>query len=353
METIQASTYSVHFRAHGYVQLQQLIAEKQYSSIFIIVDDNTLDCCYPYFMQHLAISDTPLEVIQIEAGELYKTIETCVGIWNAMTELGADRKSLMITLGGGVITDLGGFVASTFKRGIDFVNIPTTLLSMVDASVGGKTGVDLGVLKNQIGLFSNPEMVLIDPEYLQTLAAREIRSGTAEIIKYGLTYDANLYQQIKTNSQLNIVDLIHPSIAIKNKVVLQDPKEVNLRKILNFGHTIGHAVESYFLEHDDKDNLTHGEAIAIGMICECYISSILLNFPQEKVSDIKNTILAIYGQVIITNDDMNSIIAFLKHDKKNVGGHVNFVLLHDLEDFKLDCKVEHNLVIDSLRYYNQ
>ena len=201
MKSIQAATYFVHFEEDGYKNLTNLIEESNYSSIFILVDEHTIELCYPRFIQRFA-TNKPIEVIEIEAGEIHKNIETCVGVWNAITELGGDRKSLLITLGGGVITDLGGFVASTFKRGIDFVNIPTTLLSMVDASVGGKTGVDLGVLKNQIGLFSNPEMVLIDTEFLQTVSPREIRSGTAEIIKYGLTYDIKLFNEIKENKNL-------------------------------------------------------------------------------------------------------------------------------------------------------
>ena len=269
-----------------------------------------------------------------------------------MTELGADRKSLMITFGGGVITDMGGFVSSAFKRGIDFINIPTTLLSMVDASVGGKTGVDLGVLKNQIGFFANPQMVIVDPEYLQTLSDREIRSGTAEILKYGLTYDVHLFNEIKDNSDLNIVDLIHRSIEIKNEVVIEDPKEAGLRKILNYGHTLGHAIESYFLETESKENLTHGEAIAIGMVCESYMSAKLLGFPFDVVDQIKETVLKIYGKIEILESDFDAITALLKHDKKNVGGNVNFVLLNKLEDFKLDCKVPIDIVIDSMKYYN-
>lgn len=351
MNSIQSITYLVHFQEKAYQELNTLIDSYTYSSIFILVDENTLEHCYSRFMQ-LFSTNKRIEVIQINAGENYKNIDTCIGVWNAMTELGADRHSLLITLGGGVITDLGGFVASTFKRGIDFINIPTTLLSMVDASVGGKTGVDLGVLKNQIGLFANPKMVLIDPEYLQTVTPREIRSGTAEIIKYGLTYDQHLYNEIRTNKELNIVDLIHRSIEIKNEVVTQDPKENSLRKILNFGHTIGHAIESYFLESITKENLTHGEAIAIGMICESYISYQLLDFPSAKVDEIKKSIINIYGKTTILKDDFTKIITLLKHDKKNVGGNVNFVLLKNIEDFKLDCKVPTDLVIESLEYYN-
>lgn len=350
MTSIQAVTYPIHFEEKAYDELAKIIATKNYSSIFILVDDNTLECCYPRFIQ-LLNTNKSIEVIQITPGEVYKNIETCVGVWNAMTELGADRHSLLITLGGGVITDLGGFVASTFKRGIDFINIPTTLLSMVDASVGGKTGVDLGVLKNQIGVFANPEMIVIDPEYLHTVTPREIRSGTAEIIKYGMTHDINLFNQIRDNSELNIVDLIHRSIEIKNKVVLEDPKEKNIRKVLNWGHTIGHGIESYFLENDSKENLTHGEAIAIGMVCEAYISHKILGFPKEKLTDIKNAIINIYGKVSFIEEDFTPIFDLMKHDKKNVGGEINFILLNDYENFKINCKVKTNLIKESLAFY--
>lgn len=351
MTTINAATYPIHFEEKGYNELASLVSERNYSSVFILVDDNTLDCCYPRFMQ-LFTTDKPIEVIQIDAGEIHKNMETCMGVWNVMTELGADRKSLLITLGGGVITDLGGFVASTFKRGIDFVNIPTTLLSMVDASVGGKTGVDLGVLKNQIGVFANPELIIIDPEYLHTVTAREIRSGTAEIIKYGMTHDIQLFNEIKGNDKLNIVDLIHRSIEIKNKVVLEDPKEQGVRKVLNWGHTIGHGVESYFLENPKKEALTHGEAIAIGMVCEAYLSSKVLGFPKDKVSEIKDAIIKIYGKVMFSEDDFQPILELMKHDKKNVGGEINFVLLNDYEDFKINSKASDDLIRKSLNYYN-
>ncbi|MGG6231242.1 3-dehydroquinate synthase [Tenacibaculum sp. SDUM215027] len=351
MTTINAATYPIHFNEKGYNELTSLISSKNYSSVFILVDDNTLNCCYPRFMQ-LFTTDKPIEVIQIDAGEIHKNMETCMGVWNVMTELGADRKSLLITLGGGVITDLGGFVASTFKRGIDFVNIPTTLLSMVDASVGGKTGVDLGVLKNQIGVFANPELIIIDPEYLHTVTTREIRSGTAEIIKYGMTHDIQLFNEIKDNDKLNIIDLIHRSIEIKNEVVLEDPKEQGVRKVLNWGHTIGHGVESYFLENPKKEALTHGEAIAIGMVCEAYLSSKVLSFPKDKVSEIKEAIIKIYGKVTLTEEDYQPILKLMKHDKKNVGGEINFVLLNNYEDFKINSKASDELIRESLQFYN-
>lgn len=351
MKSIQAASYSVHFKEKGYQNLSSLITKKNYSTIFILVDENTLEHCYSKFIPNLS-TDKRIEVIEIESGEVNKNLDTCIGVWSAITELGGDRKSLLITLGGGVITDLGGFVASCFKRGIDFVNIPTTLLSMVDASVGGKTGVDLGVLKNQIGLFANPKIVIVDTDYLTTVTEREIKSGTAEIIKYGLTYDVKLFNEIKNNKNLNINNLIFRSIEIKNEVVLQDPKEKNLRKILNFGHTLGHAIESFYLESENKESLTHGEAIAIGMVCECYMSSKLLGFSSKKVNEVKKVVLSIYNKITLLKNDFSAIMELLKHDKKNVNGQVNFVLLNDYEDYKLDCKVSEELIIESMEFYN-
>ena len=222
---------------------------------------------------------------------------------------------------------------------------------MVDASVGGKTGVDLGVLKNQIGVFANPEMIVIDPEYLHTVSPREIRSGSAEIIKYGMTHDIRLFNEIKGNPQVNIIDLIHRSIEIKNEVVLEDPKEQGVRKVLNWGHTIGHAVESYFLESPDKEAITHGEAIAVGMICEAYISHKELNFTIEKVSDIKHSLQQIFGRIPITKNDYDFIIEYLIHDKKNVGGSINFVLLNDFEDFKINCTTNTSVITESFDFY--
>ncbi|UMB61238.1 3-dehydroquinate synthase [Lutibacter sp. A80] len=353
MKPILSNNYFVNFNDEAYLKLNTYLASNIPSKIFILVDENTNQYCLPILLEVMETT-SEIEIIEIEAGEENKNLDTCTGVWQALTELGADRKSLLINLGGGVITDLGGFVASCFKRGIAFINIPTTLLSMVDASVGGKTGVDLGVLKNQIGLFSDPEMVLIDTRYLETVTEREIRSGLAEIIKYGLSYDVKLWNNIKSFKELTIrgiSTLIHRSIEIKNEVVTEDPKEHGLRKILNFGHTLGHAIESYFLESENKEKLTHGEAIAIGMITETYLSQKLLNFPEDEVADIKSKLLKIYGNVIIETSDYDAIIELLIHDKKNVGGQVNFVLLTNYENFKFNCKVEKKLLIDALDYY--
>lgn len=348
---IEASSYKIHFQKKGYSALNDLIKQKNYSSIFLIVDTTTFEYCYPRLIPHLE-TDVPLEVIEIEPGEEFKNLETCIGVWEAMTELGADRKSVIITLGGGVITDLGGFVAGAFKRGIDFVNIPTTLLSMVDASVGGKTGVDLGVLKNQIGMFLNPQLVIIDQRYLETLDTRQILSGLSEIIKYGFTIDTKLLNQVKEFKYLKNKDLIKKSILIKNKIVLEDPEEMGNRKVLNFGHTIGHAVESYFLQNNDKKSLTHGEAIAIGMVCESFLSYKVCKLTFDKAEFVKNYISDLYDKVLISDEDIPLILEFLKHDKKNTKGNVNFVLLSDFEKFVLDCKVSKEFILESFEFYS-
>jgi len=350
MKSIKSTSYPVHFQEETYLNLNKYLTNNSHSIIFILVDENTNEACLPKLMAEMATTAT-IEILEIESGEVNKNLDTCIGLWNVLTELGADRKSLMINLGGGVITDMGGFVASTFKRGISFINIPTTLLSMVDASVGGKTGVDLGVLKNQIGLFSDPEMVLIDIDFLKTVSPKEIISGTAEIIKHGFIYDIKLWNEVKDNNLNNISYLIHRSVEVKNEVILQDQRESNLRKILNFGHTIGHAVESYFLESEHKETLTHGEAISLGMVTETYISSKLLGFSTEVLEDIKTTIINIFGKIPLAKEDYNAVLAMLKHDKKNVSGQINFVLLEAIEKHKIDCKVDTKLIIESLDYY--
>jgi 3-dehydroquinate synthase len=323
------------------------------SKCFLLVDENTHQYCLNYFISKLE-NKISFELLQINSGESQKNLETCTFLWKKLTDLGADRSSILINLGGGVITDMGGFTASTFKRGISFINIPTTLLSMVDASVGGKTGIDLGVLKNQIGLFSNPELVIIDAHYLETLPYRELLSGLAEIIKYGLTYDVELWNKVREINSLtvsNITPLIHRSIEIKNEVVTKDPRENGIRKILNFGHTLGHAVESYFLESSDKLTLTHGEAIAVGMIMELYLSNKLFNFSLNLVNDVKNKIKSLFGNVEITSNDFDNIMTLLIHDKKNINGIVNFVLLSSFEHCELNCNVNKSLLIEAFEYY--
>ena len=353
MDSILSTNYYVHFEESAYTALQDYLNENFHSKLFILVDSNTKKQCIPYFLNNVD-SSFNFEIIEIKAGERYKNLDTCMEIWQTLTKRGADRKSLVINLGGGVITDMGGFVASTFKRGIKFINIPTTLLSMVDASVGGKTGIDLGVLKNQIGMFSNPEMVLIDTNYLKTVSDREMRSGMAEIIKYGFTFDRNIWDTIKLNKNIDfqyIKNLVYQSIEIKNNVVLKDLKEENIRKSLNFGHTIGHAIESYFLENKEKNTLTHGEAIAVGIVIELYYSSKLYNFPLSEIEILKEYVNTFYGKMPIQESDFKSIINLMQYDKKNVNGKVNFVLLEDMEQCVIDVQVADELLVEGLNYY--
>jgi len=353
MESILSTKYYVHFNENAYFSLKAYLKDNFHSKIFILVDANTKKHCLEMFLENAQLP-SDIEIIEIEAGESFKNIDTCSFLWNKLSELGADRKSLMINLGGGVITDMGGFVASTFKRGIRFINIPTTLLSMVDASVGGKTGVDLGALKNQIGLFSNPEMVLIDMNFLDTVSEREMKSGLAEIIKYGFTFDQNLWLTIKEFKEVEretIRKLVHRSVVIKNNVVLADLLENDIRKSLNFGHTIGHAIESYFLESAHKENLTHGEAIAIGMVIELYYSSKVLDLPLDLAEELLGFINNFYGKVNIQKEDYPEIIDLMKFDKKNVSGKVNFVLLETLEKCKLDIQLPADLIEEGLLFY--
>jgi 3-dehydroquinate synthase len=353
MDSISAKNSIIHFNNKCYTSLNQHIEKSNFSKIFILVDENTHQYCLPAFLEKLETSLT-IEIIEIESGEIHKTIETCVGVWNTLSELDADRKSLMINIGGGVITDLGGFVACTFKRGIAYINVPTTLLAMVDASVGGKTGVDLGHLKNQIGVISNPDLVLIDTRFLDTLPQNQMKSGLAEMLKHGLITGEGYWNKFQDLSKLSLDDLdalIHESVIIKRNVVIKDPFENGLRKTLNFGHTLGHAIESYFLSQPNKQTLLHGEAIIVGMILACYISSKLVGFPKETTDHIKQLFLSYYSKVSIEETDYPAIIELLKYDKKNNHGNINFVLLEAIGKPKTDCLVDNTLIIEGFKYY--
>lgn len=353
MEAITSASFSVYFKEEAYQQLNTHLANANYSKVFILVDENTHNHCLPSFMSEI-YGDYDFEIIEIEAGEINKNIHTCTQVWEVLSELDADRKSVVLNLGGGVVTDLGGFVASTFKRGIDFINIPTSLLAMVDASVGGKTGVDLGSLKNQVGVINQPIMVLILPNFLSSLSEREWRSGYAEMLKHGLISDSNYWEELKTMPELDkLISYIHTSVQIKNKVVLQDPTEQNLRKILNFGHTLGHAIESYYLQHNTASSLTHGEAIAIGMVLEGYLSHHICDLPLSAVEDIKTTMDTYYKKVNITPTAIDAILELLKFDKKNSHGTVKFVLLSEIGVAEIDKEVAPELFKEAFSYYSK
>lgn len=353
MESIITASYSVHFNGNAYTALNEHLIAVKYSKIFVMVDENTHEYCLPKFMSSLE-GDMEFEVIEIESGEINKNIDTCTHVWEVFSELGADRKSLVINLGGGVITDLGGFVASTFKRGIAFINVPTTLLSMVDASVGGKTGVDLGSLKNQIGVINQPEMVLIISDFLNTLPKRELHSGFAEMLKHGLIRDRAYWNELKQKKDYKGMDhLIYESVMIKNAVVTQDPTEQNLRKILNYGHTLGHAIESYFLTNSKHGPLLHGEAIAIGMILEAWLSHKLKGLSTADLLDIKTTFLSRYDKVSFEAQDIGKILSLLKYDKKNTHGNINFVLLKEIGEPEIDVKIDDELLHEAFAYYSE
>lgn len=354
MKSIKTSQYSIHFNATCYSKINTYLEVSNISKIFVIVDTNTHQYCYPYFISNI-ITDLEIEIIEIEEGEIYKTIETCIGVWKTLSEFDADRKSLIINLGGGVTTDLGGFVASTFKRGLKYINVPTSLLGMVDASVGGKTGVDLDTLKNQIGVINTPEMVLVDTQFLSTLPKIEMRSGLAEMLKHGLIHDVSYWKKMSNLTLLSLDDLdelIYESIVIKQKIVDKDPFEDNIRKTLNFGHTLGHAIESHFLSAANKTRLLHGEAIAIGMVLAGYISRQLAGFSESHCQEIKSVIIKIFGKVDIKEEDYDPIIELLKHDKKNEYGLVKFVLLEAIGKPKVNCQVENIHIINAFKFYS-
>ncbi len=353
MNSILTDQYAIYFNSKCYKELNLYLCASNFSKIFILVDTNTHQHCLSQFLAELETNVT-IEIIEIEAGEQHKTIETCVGVWNTLSELGADRKSLIINLGGGVVTDLGGFVACTFKRGIKYINVPTSLLAMVDASVGGKTGIDLGVLKNQIGVINSGDLVLIDTTFLNTLPQNHLKSGLAEMLKHGLIHDRVYWNKLSDLSKLDmndLDDLIYESVQIKYNIVTKDPFEEGLRKSLNYGHTLGHAIESHFLSDDTKAELLHGEAVAIGMILECYISAKQLGFAMKDVNEVKAVVLNTFKHVTINNKDIEAIIDLMKYDKKNEHGNINFVLLEEIGKPKMNCIVDNELIYKAFGYY--
>ena len=325
------------------------VSTHHYSSVFVLTDVNTQSHCLPRFKQDAHFEFTALNM---PAGEEHKHINTCVSLWDSLSALGADRKSLLINLGGGVVTDLGGFVACTFKRGIDFINIPTSLLAMVDASVGGKTGIDLGPLKNQVGIIEEPKLVLIDTIYLDTLPEQEYRSGYAEMLKHGLIQEPKYFETLSNFLDRDaILPHIHHSVEVKAKVVNEDPYEHGLRKILNFGHTLGHAIESHFLVSPNKTRLLHGEAIAIGMVLEGFLSAELTGLPLADAKHIKSVFEKIYPVVSFDDETITTVISLLTHDKKNENGNVLFVLLEAIGKPVWNQSVSDELIRKSFEFY--
>ncbi len=290
-----------------------MLQARSYSKVVVLTDVNTREHCLPLIQGAL-----PSEALHITvpAGEQHKTLETCSTIWTAMTEAVLDRQALVINLGGGVIGDMGGFCASVYKRGVPFLTIPTTLLSQVDASVGGKLGIDFMGFKNHLGVFQLPEIVLIAPAFLDTLPQRELRSGYAEVIKHGLIRDLAFFRSLPSSNweKQDWSRVIRHSVSIKKAVVEVDPKEAGLRKILNFGHSIGHAVESFHLTSSNP--LLHGEAIAMGMIAEGFLSFEKIGFSFEELNELSHKLLQVFGKVTLNSKDLDAILDLCAQDKK-------------------------------------
>lgn len=330
--------------------LADFFSQHNYTAIAVIVDENTHEHCYPlvrdFLPEHI--------VIEIKSGEEEKNLTTCHTIWSALTNNQFDRKGLVINLGGGVIGDMGGFAAATYKRGVEFMNLPTTLLAQVDASVGGKLGIDFDGFKNHIGMFKNPERVFINVDFLKTLSAREVRSGYAEVIKHALIADAT-YWPILISRSFDTQDFgkhVKHSVMVKRKVVTDDPEEKGYRKILNFGHTIGHAVETKYLTRE-TGRLLHGEAIAIGMIAESFLSTKLTALSQSEMNEIVDYIMSVYDCQMIVENDFEEIVQNTYQDKKNVGKIVKASLLSEIGTCEFDIAISKEDVLESLDFYNQ
>ncbi len=321
---------------------------KKWSSIYILVDSNTHEHCLPSFLNSVKF-ESDVEILEIEAGEESKDIEIATGLWMALAELKADRKSLIINLGGGVVCDIGAWVAANYKRGIDFVHVPTTLLAMVDASIGGKTGIDMGGIKNLVGSFTLPFSTLNYSPFLETLPDEEWRSGFAEMIKHGLISDAGLWSKIRNISPKDheeIKSLIHETAGIKINIVKDDFKEKGERKKLNFGHTVGHAIETVCIEKGDA--ISHGHAVALGMVLATIISVKKGLLSSSIMNLINDYILAYYSIPTCLGNEIQLVIEKARHDKKNIGDRILMVLLNDIGEAVIDIEVDEELVKEAL-----
>lgn len=334
----------IHFSNDPLATLSKVLSTAKADKVALLVDENTQSMCLPI----LGLFKADL-IIEIVSGEKHKTLDSCQIIWQKLTEAGFSRKSILVNLGGGVIGDMGGFCASTFKRGIRFINIPTTLLAAVDANIGGKLGIDFMGFKNHIGVFNNPMAVIVSDQFLKTLPKRELRSGYAEVIKHGLIADKKYWDALLdcTFPNLDWQDVIRHSIGIKGSVVAEDPLENGKRKILNFGHTLGHAVETYYLNH--QKSLLHGEAIACGMILEAHISYQQSLVSEQILDEICKHILSVYEKITLPAlQELNDIMI---HDKKNVGSTINFSLINNLGSCLYDQQVDEKSIIEAIKYY--
>ena len=313
------------------------LSECSHDKVFVLTDTTTFQLCWPLLSSHAGLRNACQ--IVIGATDIHKTLNTLSHVWETLGKEGATRHSCLINLGGGMVTDLGGFAASTFKRGINYINIPTTLLAMVDASVGGKTGINFNGLKNEIGVFSDPECVLIDTRFLSTLDSDNLRSGYAEMLKHGLIADTATWAtlldfDIQQPDLHRLQQMVGSSVAVKERIVNIDPHERGLRKALNLGHTVGHAFESW--SHREGHPILHGFAVAYGLVCELYLSCRLAGFPTDKMRATVQYIKEHYGVLPITCDDYPILLELMRHDKKNMADTINFTLLGEIGEIRIN-----------------
>lgn len=334
--------------------LVNAISECEHDRIFVLTDETTQQLCWPKIKNFKALKNsTP---IIIKATDTHKNLDTLSQVWQALSNGGATRHSLMINLGGGMVTDLGGFAASTFKRGIDFINIPTTLLAMVDASVGGKTGINFGGLKNEIGVFSDSRFVIINTQFLDTLDHDNICSGYAEMLKHGLISDERTWAELVTFN-LDTPDLsqlqrmVAESIKVKERIVEADPHEHGIRKALNLGHTMGHAFESFAMRRGTP--ILHGYTVAYGLISELYMSARKTAFPTDRMHQTVRFIRENYGTFNITCDDYPTLIELMHHDKKNTSGIINFTLLGNVGDIRINQTATEEEIKEALDFFRE
>ena len=334
-------------------ELVSALAECEHDKLYVLTDTTTKEECLPLLQKFYCMKDA--QVITIPATDSHKDIESLMMVWKGLQEGGASRHSCMINLGGGMVTDLGGFAASTFKRGINFINIPTTLLAMVDASVGGKTGINFGGLKNEVGVFNDSKFVILDTEFLKTLDTENICSGYAEMLKHGLISTEAMWEELVSFDLANpdlkqLQRMVGDSVKVKERIVEQDPHEKGIRKALNLGHTFGHAFESWALK---RKPILHGYAVAFGLIPELYLSVIKTGFPTEKMRQTVNFIKENYGTLNITCDDYDELIELMHHDKKNQNGIINFTMMGGIGDIRINQTATVEEIKEALDFFRE
>ena len=338
-------------------QLEQALSEAMSACkadrAFVLTDENTQRLCLPVVSRFKCMEG--IKNITIPADDTHKTLESLSHVWSELQHMGATRHSLMVNLGGGMVTDLGGFAASTFKRGIAYINIPTTLLSMVDASVGGKTGINFGGLKNEIGVFNNARCVILDTTFLNTLDNENILSGYAEMLKHGLISTEAHWAELLNFDLSALPNLLAESVAVKERIVEEDPTEHGIRKALNLGHTVGHAFESLCLSGKNPalSPVLHGYAVAYGLVCELYLSVTKTGFPVEKMRQTVHFIHEHYGRLPITCDDYPTLLELMTHDKKNMGTNINFTLLGGIGDIRINQTATKAEIEEALDFYRE